>query len=254
MGGAERALALMLKRIICTLLVSLTLISVSAHSAVTVGGDVRVQQFSTEFPVITLTSVPAGATVTVWIIDRSGGMTVDGCSDNVDGSYGATVEDIVHSTTWHDFMFRRHNSTGGSVTITCDLGAAQNSQLTAMWADSDAGVLEDDGTQFDSNEETPADTSMVSPTLTASAQPGVMVGGLSTNSPQGSNPTMNTGTCLTSSESGGRVYACALTYTTTGSKSMDGTLAASSVKRWLVGLYKEAGGASSGLLLRRRRN
>jgi hypothetical protein len=226
-----------MKRFLLALLIAL---SFHAHAEITVGGDVRAHHFSEDEPTVGLTDVPAGATITVWIADRSGGMTVSGCSD-ADGSYGAAVEDIVHSTTWHDYMFRRHNSSGGNITVTCTLGAAQNTQLTAMWAASDQGVLEDDG-PFDSNEESPADTSFVSPTLTATAAPGVMVAGLSLNSPQTEDPTMSTGECLTFSESGGRIYACALVYESTGNQSISGTLASSSVKRLMVGLYKESAG------------
>lgn len=216
--------------------------------AITVGGDIRSFPAADDTPSITLTSVPAGATIVVCITDRSGGMTViSPLTSDVDGSFGAVHTEIVYNTTFRDVMYRRHNCTAGTHVLTGNLLVAQNTQMVAGWADSDTGnPLEDDaiGTPLDDSS---ADTTHTSTSATATSQPGVAFNLIETGSSQGGVPTsLSAGTLLTTAVEGGmRSFLVAEVYTTTGSKGFTATLANSSADRSLQALFKEQGSVAS---------
>lgn len=208
---------------------------------VTVGGDARSVQNSTANPSVTLTGVPAGATIVVCISDRSGGMTVSGVSSDVDGSFGTVHTETVFNTNWRDVYFRRHNCTAGTHVLTGTLGVSQNSHMVACWADSDTGnALQDDavGTPL---EDTSADTTHTSTTATATSQPGVAIYLIECGSTQTGNPSaLSSGTLLTTTLAGGdRSFLVGEPYSSTGAKSFTATLANSSADRSLMALFKE---------------
>lgn len=209
--------------------------------AVTVGGDARSVQNGTASPAVTLTGVPAGATIVVCISDRSGGMTVSGLASDVDGSFGTVHTEVVFNTNWRNVYFRRHNCTAGTHVLTGTLGASQNSHMVACWADSDTGSpLEDDaiGTPL---EDSSADTTHTSTTATATSQPGVAIYLIECGSTQTGNPSaLSSGTLLTTTLAGGdRSFLVGEPYTSTGAKSFTATLANSSADRSLMALFKE---------------
>lgn len=215
--------------------------------AITTGGGVRAIVSTDATPQITLTGVPAGATITVAICDRTGGMTVSDVSSDVDGTFGSVLTEIVHSTTFRDVMFRRHNCTAGTHVITGTLGAAQNTQLVACWADSDTGSpLQDDATGT-GLEDSSADVDHVSTNATATSQPGVAIYLIETGNSQGGAPTaLSSGTVLTTTVEGGmRSFLVGDAYTSTGAKSFTCTLASSTADRSLLALFKEASGSTT---------
>lgn len=212
-----------------------------------VGGDVRATQNATASPAITLTLVPTGATIVVCFTDRTGGMTVSAVSSNVDGTFGAVHTEIVHSTTFRDVMFRRHNCTAGTHIITGTLGVSQNTQVVACWVDPDNGQpMQDDvvGTPLD---DTSADTTHTSTSASATSQPGAAIYLIETGSSQGAAPTsLSAGTVLTTAvEAGMRSFLVGEAYITTGSKSFTATMANSTADRSLLALFKEQGGVGT---------
>jgi len=197
-----------------------------------------------------LTSVPAGATVVLGILNRSDETTaISGISDDVDGAWTLNyVAGPVNSTnsTYRCWLAYRHNVTGGTTNFTVTFGGAINSQLAAGWLDPDTGSITFDAaatTYHSAAGETNVDSNTV-----ATAGGGALVGFLTTNNSQSDpEPTADGAgeSRITSGQGGARAFLFFEPYASSGTYGLETTVD-SATCMFIVGAFLESGGGGGG--------
>jgi len=198
------------------------------------------------------TTIPAGATLTLFAINTSDETTtLNSVTDPVNGSW--TIVDTTNSagSTFRTYTAYKLNagaaSSSGDRTVTLTFSAAINSQFKVGWVSSDLGAMTYGGSATVLS--TASNNTNLDSNTVALSGAGCLVGGFGTNNAQTSTPTMDGAgeSVLTPNSmpgSGTRSYMVFQAVASAGTHGFEVTLAVSATCNFHVMSFLEPGGST----------